>query len=459
MELKKNDEVSLEIIDLTNTGEGIGKIDGFPLFVKDCVPGDRIRAKVMKVKKNYGFARLMEVEEPSADRVKPECPVARPCGGCQLQAMSYEAELRYKTKKVHDCLLRIGGIPEKILKNAEEPIISMEKPWRYRNKAQYPIGLDKDGNVIAGFYAGHTHSIISSDDCLLTPPEFQVILNTVLEFIRDFKIKVYNEESGKGLVRHLLIKKGFESGELMACLVVTSEKLPHKEELVERLRGIPGMKTVCLNINPDKTNIILGKKIEVLYGDGYIVDMMDGLKFRISPLSFYQVNQVQAVKLYKKALEYADLNGDEEVWDVCCGIGTISLFLSRKAGKVHGLEIVLEAIEDAKVNAELNGIRNVDFVAAAAEDYMPSHKEIRADVVVVDPPRAGLDPSVLETIVGMSPEKVVYVSCDPATLARDLKILLAAGYKLKKYAACDQFSRTGHVEAVVLLAKSEAQSK
>ena len=453
MELKKNDEISLEIIDLTNTGEGIGKIDGYPLFVKDCVPGDRIRAKVMKVKKNYGFARLVEVEEPSADRVSPKCPVARPCGGCQLQSMNYEAELKYKAGKVHDCLLRIGGIPEKILKEAEEPIIGMEKFWRYRNKAQYPIGLDKEGNVVAGFYAGRTHSIITADDCLLTPPEFQVILNTVLDFVREFKIKVYDEESGKGLVRHLLIRKGFETGELMACLVLSSEKLPHSSELVERLKGIPGMKSICINVNSEKTNVILGKKVEVLYGEGYIMDIMDGLKFRISPLSFYQVNSVQAVKLYKKALEYADLKGDEEVWDVCCGIGTISLFLSRKSGKVHGLEIVPEAIEDAKVNAELNGVTNVDFVAAAAEDYMPAQKEISADVVVVDPPRSGLDPAVLNTIVEMNPSKVVYVSCDPATLARDLKILLAAGYKLRKYAACDQFCRTVHVETVCLLSK------
>ena len=363
--------------------------------------------------------------------------------------MSYEAEIIYKMGKVHDCLLRIGGIPEKILNEAEEPVISMEKFWRYRNKAQYPIGIDREGNPTAGFYAGRTHSIISAEDCLLTPPEFQVILNTVMDFIREFNIKVYDEESGKGLVRHLLVRKGFETGELMSCLVLSSETLPHSDELIERLKGIPGMKSICINVNPDKTNVILGKKILVLYGEGYITDIMDGLKFRISPLSFYQVNPVQAVRLYKKALEYADLKGDEEVWDICCGIGTISLFLSRKAGKVHGLEIIPEAIEDAKVNAELNNITNVDFVAAAAEDYMPLHKEIRADVVVVDPPRSGLDPAVLHTIVEMSPEKVVYVSCDPATLARDLKILLAAGYKLKKYAACDQFCRTVHVETVV----------
>ena len=454
MELKKNEEVRVTIADLTSTGEGIGKIDGFPLFIKDTVPGDEITATVMKVKKNYGFARLKEVIVPSKDRVRPECSIARPCGGCQLQALSYEAELAYKQKKVHDCLLRIGGIPEKILAEAEEPIIGIDKPLRYRNKAQYPIGRDKDGKLVAGFYAGHSHNIIECEDCLLTPPEFQKILRTVLLFMEEHDIKPYDEASGKGLVRHLLIRKGFRTGELMVCLVVTSKKFPHSEEFVEAMKGIPDMKSVTLNINSEKTNVILGREIVVLYGNGYITDELGGLKFRISPISFYQVNPVQAEKLYTRALEYAGLTGNEEVWDVCCGIGTITLFLAGRAGKVHGLEIVEEAIEDAKINAELNGIENADFVAAAAEEYMPAHPELKADVVVVDPPRKGLDASVLETIVKMNPEKVVYVSCDPATLARDMKILLAAGYKLKKFAACDQFSRTAHVETCVLLAKT-----
>lgn len=454
MELKKNMEVRINIADLTSTGEGIGKLDGFPLFVKDTVPGDEIIATVMKLKKNYGFARLKEVIKPSEDRVKPECEIARPCGGCQLQSLSYDAELAYKQKKVHDCLLRIGGIPEKILSVAEEPIIGMEREWRYRNKAQYPIGLDKNGRIVAGFYAGHSHNIIECRDCRLTPPEFQKILRIVIGFLEEYGIMPYDETTGKGIVRHLLLRKGFGTGELMVCLVVTTKKFPHAEEFAAEMRGIPGVKSVTLNINPDKTNVILGKEIVVLDGDGYITDVLGGLKFQISPLSFYQVNPVQAEKLYNKALEYAGLTGNEEVWDVCCGIGTITLFLARGAAKVHGLEIVPEAIEDAKINAKLNSITNADFVAAAAEDYMPSHPDIKADVVVVDPPRKGLDASVLETIVGMSPDRVVYVSCDPATLARDMKILLAAGYKLQKYAACDQFSRTAHVETCVLLAKT-----
>lgn len=453
MELKKNQEIRVEITDLTNDGEGLGKIDGFPFFIKDTVPGDVVTATVMKAKKNYAFARLKQVITPSADRVRPECKVARSCGGCKIQALSYEAELKYKQSKVHNCLLRIGGIPEKVLSVAEEPIIGMEKPWRYRNKAQYPIGRDKDGRIVTGFYAGRTHDIIECSDCLLTPPEFQTILRTVIGFMEDYGISPYDENSGKGLVRHLLIRKGFKTGELMVCLVVTSKKFPHSEEFVQCLRGIPGMKSVTLNINAEKTNVILGKEVVVLDGQGYITDILGGLKFQISPLSFYQVNPVQCEKLYSKALEYADLSGEEEVWDVCCGIGTITLFLAGKAGRVHGLEIVPEAIEDAKVNAQINGIENADFIAAAAEDYMPAHTDISADVVVVDPPRKGLETSVLETIVKMNPKKVVYVSCDPATLARDIKVLLAAGYKLKKFVACDQFSHTSHVETVVLLSR------
>lgn len=484
MDFQKNQTIRLEITDLGNEGEGIGKIDGFPFFVKDAVVGDVITAGVMKVRKNFGFARLISVEKPSPDREDAVCPVARPCGGCRLQHMSYEAELRFKQKKVHDCLLRIGGIPEKILGPAEDPIMGMEKPWRYRNKAQYPIGVNAEGRIVAGFYAGRTHSIIESEDCALTPPEFQKILRVILNFIEGHHIRPYDEKTGKGLVRHVLLRKGFATGEIMVCLVCTSAKFPHSEEFVQEMKGIPGMTSVCINVNSEKTNVILGKKTEVLYGEGYITDILGGLKFQISPLSFYQVNPVQAERLYMKAMEYAGLTEGtalpadgrqvRDVWDICCGIGTITLFAANTINKtreklsdeekavlpevrIHGLEIVPEAIEDAKVNASLNGIENVDFVAAAAEEYMPKylqeHPDARADVIIVDPPRKGLDPEVLRAAVEMQPERFVYVSCDPATLARDLKIMLAAGYKLTKFQACDQFCRTSHVETVVLLTR------
>ncbi len=484
MTFQKNQRIQLEITDLGNEGEGIGKLDGFPFFIKDTVVGDVVTAQVMKVRKNFGFARLVSVETPSPDRIDALCPVARPCGGCRLQHMSYEAELRFKQKKVHDCLLRIGGIPEKILAEAEEPVCGMESPWRYRNKAQYPIGKNSEGKTVAGFYAGRTHSIIESDNCALTPPEFQKILRAVLSFMDEYHIRPYDEKTGKGLVRHVLIRKGFGTGEIMVCLVCTSSSFPHKEDFAREMKGIPGMTSVCLNINPEKTNVILGKEIEVLYGEGYITDILGGLKFRIGPLSFYQVNPVQAERLYMKAMEYAGLADGtgfaedgrkvRDVWDICCGIGTITLFAANTINKtreklsdeekasfpevrIHGLEIVPEAIEDAKVNASLNDIENVDFVAAAAEEYMPKylqeHPDARADVIIVDPPRKGLDPEVLRAAVQMNPEKFVYVSCDPATLARDLKIMLAAGYKLRKFRAYDQFSRTSHTEAVCLLTR------
>ncbi|SKB54617.1 23S rRNA (uracil1939-C5)-methyltransferase [Lachnospiraceae bacterium] len=484
MTFQKNQKIQLEITDLGNEGEGIGKIDGFPFFVKDTVVGDHVTATVMKVRKNFGFARLVSVENASEDREDALCPVARPCGGCQLQHMSYEAELRFKQKKVHDCLLRIGGIPEKILSEAEEPIVGMEKPWRYRNKAQYPIGVNAEGRTVAGFYAGRTHSIIESDNCALTPPEFQKILRAVLGFIEEHHIRPYDEKTGKGLVRHVLIRKGFATGEIMLCLVCTSAKFPHRDEFVQEMKNIPGMTSICININAEKTNVILGKEIEVLYGQGYITDILGGLKFQIGPLSFYQVNPVQAERLYMKAMEYAGLTEDgaileggrqiRDVWDICCGIGTITLFAAdtiRKLQeklpddqknalsevKIHGLEIVPEAIEDAKINAKLNDISNAEFAAAAAEDYMPEYlkanPDARADVIIVDPPRKGLDPEVLRAAVEMQPSRFVYVSCDPATLARDLKIMLAAGYKLRKFRAYDQFSRTSHTEAVALLTK------
>ncbi len=468
--LKKNDIFRAEIDGLGNEGEGVAHVDGFPFFIKDCAPGDHVTAKVMKVKKNHGFARLVSVDVPSENRIVPECPVSVSCGGCTLQHISYEEELRYKEDKVYNCLLRIGGIPAKILDEAGEKIVSSGRFFRYRNKAQYPIGVDGNGKAVAGFYSGRTHHIVPQDDCRLSPPEFRVIILTVLDFIDEFKVPVYDELSGTGLIRHVLIRKGFNTGEIMTCIVSYREAVPHIEELADRLTGIPGMKSVCLNVNPDKTNVILGKKTLPLVGELFIEDVLCGLRFRISPLSFYQINPVMAEKLYDCALEYAGLSdpspasGIKEVWDICCGIGTITLAAASHSKNclVHGVEIVPEAVRDAEKNAEINGIGNVDFITAAAEEYLPSYfaenPDSHADVIILDPPRKGLDAEVLKTVVELSPRKIVYVSCDPATLARDIKILLAAGFRLKRFRPHDLFPRTAHCETVCLLSKlSEAK--
>ncbi|MBO6148932.1 MAG: 23S rRNA (uracil(1939)-C(5))-methyltransferase RlmD [Lachnospiraceae bacterium] len=449
---QKNSEVELEITDMSTEGAGIGKIQGFPFFVKDAVKGDIVKAKVMKCKKNYGFARLMEVISPSPDRIPAPCPIAGPCGGCQLQHLSYEAELRFKEKRVRDALNRIGGIYIDDLTAAEEPIAAMAEPYRYRNKAQFPIGYGRDGKISAGFYVARTHSIIPCSDCLLTPPEFSAIMQKLLEKMNEFHILPYNENSGEGIFRHVLIRKGFGSGEIMVCLVAATEDIPHLEELVEVLKGFPEIVSICLNLNEERTNVILGSRTKTLWGKAYIMDKLDSLQFRISPLSFYQVNPYQAERIYKKIVEYASIGNAHRIWDLCCGIGTISLFLAHAMPycKVHGIEIVPEAIEDAKKNAVLNGISNVDFTAAAVEDQLQL-MEGEADVVIADPPRKGLLPSALEAILKASPSHIVYMSCDPATLARDLKVLCEGGYRLKAYQAYDFFSRTGHVETIVLL--------
>ncbi|MEY8354150.1 23S rRNA (uracil(1939)-C(5))-methyltransferase RlmD [Lachnospiraceae bacterium 54-53] len=451
-EWKKNDKIEAVIEDMSETGEGIGKTDGFTWFIKDTVIGDRIEAKVMKVKKSYGFARLERIIEPSKGRVAPRCPVARQCGGCQLQAVSYEEQLRYKERKIYNNITRIGGFPEVLML----PILGMDDPWRYRNKAQFPWGTDKDGNLIAGFYAGRTHSIIGCEDCLLGIEENREVLKRVRAHMERHGLRPYDEGEHKGLIRHTLIRKGFKTGELMVCQVINGSSLPHSEELVKRLLEIPNMTSISLNINREQTNVILGGRVENLYGPGYITDYIGDVKYRISPLSFYQVNPVQTEKLYGTALEYAGLTGDETVWDLYCGIGTISLFLAQKAKKVYGVEIVLQAIEDARENARLNGMDNVEFFVGKAEEVLPEQFEknhVYADVIVVDPPRKGCDEKCLETIVKMAPKRVVYVSCDSATLARDMKYLAGRGYEVVKGRGCDMFPGTGHAEIIVELCR------
>lgn len=563
--MKKNDKFEVRITDISDEGAGIGRAGGLVWFIKDALPGDQVEAAVTKLKKNYGFARLVRVLEASKDRVEPACGIARQCGGCQLQAMDYAAQLRFKEAKVLGNLQRIGGFD--LTDVSVEPIIGMEDPFRYRNKAQYPIGRDKDGRIIAGFYAGRTHSIIACEDCLLGCKENRDILKAIIRWMEDFGIEPYEEESGKGLVRHVLIRKARASGQIMVCLVGNARKLPHAEELVEallrldlpeaeapgaaaaegrraalpektepgeqpgktkpgisaeklaernnplertaplwrateeiqpkepepcvctKMQGKAHIASISYNINMDRTNVILGGELINLYGPGYIEDSIrraaegeasaaakqQPVHFHISPLSFYQVNPGQMERLYSTALSYAELTGKETVWDLYCGIGTISLFLAQNAKKVYGVEIIPQAIENARENAALNGIRNAEFFVGKAEEVLPAWYEgqilrqektqeckaglktegrteiccERVDVIVVDPPRKGCDEKCLETMVKIAPERIVYVSCDSATLARDLRYLCANGYVLKKVRACDMFGQTVHVEVVI----------
>lgn len=455
MNVKKNEEFIVKIEDMNEDGAGVGRVDGYIWFVKDAVIGDVVRAGAMKMKKNYGFARLIEVLEPSPDRVTPRCPVARQCGGCQLQAMDYQAQLRFKERKICSDLARIGGL-EGFTPSDMEPIIGMEEPWRYRNKAQFPFGRDKNGRIITGFYAGRTHTIIEQEDCLLGVEENRDILRIIREFMEEFGVAPYDEAAHSGLVRHALIRKGFATGELMVCLVINGRSVPKQEVLVERLRAVVGMTSVSLSVNTERTNVILGKEIVNLYGPEYITDLIGPVQFRISPLSFYQVNPVQTRRLYETALEFAGLTGQETVWDLYCGIGTISLFLAQRAKMVYGVEIVPQAIEDARENARLNGMKNVEFFVGKAEEVLPEQYEknqIFADVIVVDPPRKGCDEVCLDTIVKMAPKRVVYVSCNPATLARDVKYLREKGYEVERVRGCDMFGWSGHVETVCLLVR------
>lgn len=471
MEMKKNDRFVLKIEDMGENGEGIGRLDGYIWFVKDAVIGDVIEAGVTKMKKQYGFARLIRVIEPSEYRTEERCPSARRCGGCQIQAVDYQEQLRLKEKKVYNNLKRIGGLSSLLLPSGEEtteqtkeeternavvmePIIGMENPWRYRNKAQFPFGRNKDGRIVTGFYAGRTHDIVEQEDCLLGVEENREILSIIRNFMEEYKIEPYNEETHRGLVRHVLIRKGFQTGELMVCLVINGRKLPGQQALTEHLLEIPGMTSISLNVNQEKTNVILGKELINLWGEGHITDYIGAVQYRISPLSFYQVNPVQTERLYGTALEYAGLTGNETVWDLYCGIGTISLFLAQKAKQVYGVEIVPQAIDDARENARLNHMENVEFFVGKAEEVLPEQYErnqIYADVIVVDPPRKGCDEKCLETIVKMSPNRVVYVSCNSSTLARDVKYLEERGYRTERVRCVDMFPHSGHVETCVLL--------
>lgn len=559
MEYKKNDLVMVTIEDMGSEGEGIGRAEGFTLFVKDAVVGDTVLARIVKPKKTYAYARLEKLLKASPFRAEPRCRCHRQCGGCQLQALSYKKQLEFKQNKIRGSLIRIGCFKEALIDWCMEPVVGMEDPWHYRNKAQYPVSTDREGNLITGFYAGRTHTVISNTDCALGAEENRIILETILEYMRENQVSAYDEVTGRGLVRHILIRKGFTSAEIMVCLVINGvvngnasrqqdrvlcesqnekvsggkslensavrcvkrvegnplsqetegkqteiekdkkrgrgrekgrgnhgekdlgEFLPAQGKLIQSLRQIPGMKSISVSVNSEKTNVIMGREIHTLWGSDTISDTIHvrdmtrpgypltgrELTFHISPLSFYQVNPVQTEKLYSLALEYAGLTGQETVWDLYCGIGTISLFLAGNAKRVFGVEIIPEAVQDARDNAVRNGISNAEFFTGKAEEVLPAfyaeragEEELQAtadmrhpDVILVDPPRKGCDAACLDTMLKMRPERIVYVSCDSATLARDLKVLCQGGYELKRIRGVDQFGMTVHVEVVCLLSK------
>ncbi len=509
--MEKNDIYEITIEDMSDEGLGIGHADGMVVFTKDTVVGDMAEIKIVKVKKNYAFGRLEKLTEPSPFRVEPECPVARQCGGCTLQHISYEKELELKKNRVMNCLKRIGGIesPE----NYFEEAVGMEKPERYRNKMQFPVGDrrrggvvgkgEKDWNVfscststVLGFYAGRTHNIVPLEDCGTGHEVNSYVIRAVCKWADKYQVSIYNENTGEGLLRHVLTRVGFSTGELMICLVAANRKVPEMDKLVimvkkelDRYNESKGfkindensgmsnykrnpeyikLKSLVLNINYENTNRILGRKTMLINGYDYISDYIDGVKFHISAESFYQVNPLQTEKLYAKAVEYAGLTGKENVWDMYSGIGTISLIMAKKAKKVYGVEIVPKAIDNARENAQINGIDNAEFFVGKAEEVVPKwvqeqtekyesadgasgNAENLIDVVVVDPPRKGCDEKLLETIALMQPKRLVYVSCDPATLSRDIKILSEKGFKLIKYSVYDQFCRSMHVETVALI--------
>ncbi|MEW4286648.1 23S rRNA (uracil(1939)-C(5))-methyltransferase RlmD [Priestia koreensis] len=447
--IQKNDMIDARFEDLTHDGSGVAKVDGFPIFVPNALPGEEGQVKVTKIKKGYAFGRLMERTKDSEFRMEPPCPIYTQCGGCQLQHVSYEGQLQFKQKQVQDVMARIGRLPNVPV----HPVLGMEEPWRYRNKAQVPVG-ERDGRLIAGFYQKRSHEIIDMNECIIQHTENDEVVQLVKDILNKHDVRAYNEEKHKGTIRHVMVRYGLVTGELMVVLVTRTEELPHKNEIVRDIvEAVPSVKSIVQNVNSKRTNVILGDKTNVLWGEEYIYDYIGDVKFAISAKSFYQVNPEQTKVLYDKALEYAELTGEETVIDAYCGIGTISLFLAKKAKKVYGVEIVPEAIEDAKRNAKLNDIHNVEFAVGESETVIPAWKDqgIQADVIVVDPPRKGCEESLLNTIIEMKPKRVVYVSCGPATLARDLQILEQGGYEVREVQPVDMFPHTTHVENVAVL--------
>ncbi|GEK58650.1 23S rRNA (uracil(1939)-C(5))-methyltransferase RlmD [Marinococcus halophilus] len=451
--VEKNELIETTIEDLTHEGHGVGRVEGYALFIPYALPGERIQAKVIKTKKGYGFGKLITVLEESSERTEKPCPIYVKCGGCQLQHMTYEAQLHYKHKQVKDAFERIGGLNEAVVRDT----IGMEDPWRYRNKAQVPIGVKEDGRLKAGFYQKRTHNIIDMDECIIQQKENDGAVQQVKDIASRFGMSAYDEESGRGFLRHVVTRYAPTTGQLMIVVITNGKKIPDEQAFIEAVRNeVKDTASIVQNVNTKRTNVIFGEKTKTLWGEDYIYDHIGGVKFAISARSFYQVNPVQTKTLYDKALEYADLRGHETVIDAYCGIGTISLFLAEKARQVYGVEVVPQAVSDAKRNAQLNHFDNVTFAAGKAEEVMPwwvKANDLRPDVVVVDPPRKGCDEQLLDTMLEVAPERIVYVSCNPATLARDLKHLVEGGYEVVEAQPVDMFPQTTHVEVATKLVK------
>lgn len=449
MSLKKNDDVLMNIEDMTNEGSSVGHYDGQAVFVNGGVTGDELIAHIIKAKKNYAVAKVVEIVSPSPFRIESDCPHFIQCGGCSFRNMTYDAELEYKQKRVENVLKRIGNIDTPVSK-----IIGANELNHYRNKAQYPVCIE-NGQLVAGFYAYKSHRIIPCPDCLLQPKEFETIIKAFSQWAFENKITSYDEKTGKGILRHIYIRKAVETGEIMVCAVINSDSLPNDAELVEKLKTIDGVVSVCVNVNKENTNVILGDETRIIYGNEQITDVLLGKKFVISPNSFYQVNHNQCERLYLKAAEYAELTGDEVVVDLYCGAGTIGLTMADKIKKLYGVEIIPQAIENAKMNARLNDIKNAEFYCSDAFEMAKVLKErsVRPDVLILDPPRKGCQAELFDVVRDMNPKRIVYVSCDPATLARDLNILEQKGFKTTAVTPVDMFPRTPHVETVALLKK------
>ncbi len=447
-QLRKNDRIPLEITSVTADGSGVGRYEGLAVFVANAAVGDRITAHIIKVKKNYAVARIHQIVQPSPDRVRPDCPVFQQCGGCAWRHISYEAECRLKEQTVADAFSRIGG-----LAIAPQPILAAEETEGYRNKAQYPVGGTAQALRI-GFFAPRSHRIVDCRTCRLQPPEFDGALRAFARWIAESRVSAYDEETGRGLLRHIYLRKAQETGEVMACAVVNGDEIPDPERLAgELLREVPGLRSLILNRNTARTNVVLGPVCKTLWGEDGIVDVLCGMRFFISPLAFYQVNRSQAERLYRKAAEYAALTGEETLLDLYCGAGTIGLTMAGRARQVIGVEVVPEAVEDAKRNAALNGVRNARFLCgdASMAARQLAEEGVRPDVIVIDPPRKGCGAQLIGTIAEMGPLRVVYISCDPATLARDLKLFAELGYLVQEATPVDLFPRTGHVETVAWL--------
>lgn len=451
----KNEEYILDIVSQGYEGEGVAKIDSYPIFIEGALKGEKVKVKIVKVNKNFAYGKLLEVIEKSEGRVEPKCKYFKKCGGCKLQHMNYETQLDFKWERVKDCIKKIGGLSEDLV---EYPIGMEENPYKYRNKVQLPIGMDKSKPVL-GFYAPRSHDIIDIEECLIQEEDSNKISKITREWIEEFNIMpafVDGKFNKKGFLRHVMIRKGFKTGEVMVVIVATRKDLKHIDELIKKLEfHVEGLKSVVLCVNAKDTNVILTPECYTLWGEDYIQDYIGDFKFNISPLSFFQVNPMQTEVLYNKALEYAELTGKETVFDAYCGTGSITLFLSQKAKKVYGVEIVEPAIINARENAKMNNVSNTEFFVGKSEEVIPKliKEGVKADVIVVDPPRKGCDIKLLKAIGETKPERVVYVSCDPSTLARDLKILDELGYKTEKVQPVDMFPQTAHIENIAKLVR------